>query len=124
VTRWRSWETLRPGMFVEIDFGKDEVVDTVRLECSRDQDKSRVKLEGQTTSGRWKLLAAAPEYVDLPSPLLGLRRAAAEEFKARGVRYILAWDSDYAATDLRTRTATWGITMLAERGGARLYRID
>ena len=47
VTRWRSWQELFPGMFMEVDFGRTEQVDSVRVECSHDQYKIRLRLEGQ-----------------------------------------------------------------------------
>jgi hypothetical protein len=32
-------------------------------------------------------------------------------------------DSDYGADDLRTKTAEWGITLVDQVNGARLYRL-
>ncbi len=123
VTRWRSWEDLYPGMFLEVDFGTAETVDSVRLECSHDQYKIRLKLEGLLPSGEWKSLGAEPEQSDTASPL-GLRRAAVEELKVRGVNFLLMYDFDFGSEDFRTRSAVWGITMLGGRNGARLYRFD
>ena len=31
VTRWRSWDRAKPGMFIEVDFGKPLLIDEVRL---------------------------------------------------------------------------------------------
>lgn len=122
-TRWRSWQSLFPGMFIEIDFGRAETADRVVLECSHDQYKIRLKLERQDESGQWIAIADEPEANDRAAPL-GLRRAAAEELKLRGIRYLLAYDFDFGAEDFRTKASLWGITFIAERNGARLYRID
>ena len=35
-TRWRSWEAAAPGMYVDVDFGRPEAVDEVRVEHSWD----------------------------------------------------------------------------------------
>jgi len=109
-------------MFVEVDFGKPQTVDAVLLECSHDQWKIRLKLEGQDAAGNWSTLAAEPEQRDGP-PLLGLRRAATEELKRRGFDYFLVYDNDFGAEDFRTRMGAWGIELAGEARGARLYRI-
>ena len=75
-------------------------VDSVLLECSHDQWKIRLRLEGQDASGRWHQLAAEPEAQDRP-PLMGLRRAATDELKLRGFDYILVYDSDFGAEDFQ-----------------------
>jgi hypothetical protein len=122
-TRWRSWQTLEPGMFVEVEFHRPQTLDRVVLECSRDQYRSRVRLEGKLPSGEWRRLDDEPDVAELPPPL-GLRRAAACELKRRNVRYVLIWDEDFGAEDFRKNAVLWGATFLAERNGARLYRLD
>ena len=88
VTRWRSWEAIRPGMFVEVDFGAAETVDAVFLDTVPDQYQARWRLEAQDPEGRWSVLSGAPETTALP-PKGGLKRAAMQEFKARGVGYLI-----------------------------------
>src|SRR5262249_52771225 len=34
VTRWSSWEPMRPDQFLQIDFGHPETADSVVLECA------------------------------------------------------------------------------------------
>ncbi len=121
-TRWRSWWTLFPGMFLEADFGKPEMADTVRLECALGQYEMRMKLEGRTEAGVWKTLAAQPQNVVVDDPP-GLRRAAVAAILARRVQWVLLNDSDYGAEDLKTKTSEWGITLVAARGPACLYRL-
>ncbi|MEN6533655.1 MAG: hypothetical protein ABFD89_08330 [Bryobacteraceae bacterium] len=123
VTRWRSWETLSPGMYMEVEFGKPVAVDCVRLDCSHDQYQARVRLDGQLESGEWKTLAAGPKATDVPEPF-GLRRAAVAELKLRGIHHLMLWDSDYSADEFRTNTGAWGMTLVGERAGARLYRFN
>lgn len=122
-TRWRSWETLEPGMFLEVEFPRPQLLDRVVLECSRDQYRTRLRLEGRLPSGQWRVLGDRPEVAELPPPI-GLRRAAAFELKRRGVRYVLIWDEDFGAEDFRKNAVLWGATFLGERNGARLYRLD
>ena len=122
VTRWSSAQTIEPGMSVEVDFGRAETVDGVLLECSHDQWKVRVRLEGQDASGQWRQLAAEPETQDRP-PIMGLRRAATGELKLRGIRYILMYDGDFGASDFRKKAALWNMEFAGEARDARLYRI-
>jgi hypothetical protein len=123
VTRWRSWQTLYPGMFVAVEFGSPQITDSVLLECGHGQYKIKLKLEGMDETGKWKTLAAAPETAEGPEPS-GLRRAAAEEIKARGIDYLLMYDDDYASEDLKKNFKLWGVTLLSAFKGTRLYRID
>jgi hypothetical protein len=123
VTRWRSWQTLYPGMYLGVEFGSPEVSDSVLLECAHDQYKVRMKLEGLDEMGKWKTLAEAPEESDTP-PQLGLRAAAARELKARGVDYLLIYDYDFGFEDFKIKSRLWGATLLGEHNGARLYRFD
>jgi hypothetical protein len=123
VTRWRSWQTLYPGMYLAVEFGAPQISDSTLLECSHDQYKIRLKLEGMDDTGKWKTLADAPEQSE-GVPMLGLRRAAAEEAKARGIDYLLIYDFDYGAADFMNNARSWGLTLLGEHNGARLYRLD
>jgi hypothetical protein len=123
VTRWKSWRAIFPGMYLEVDFGKPQAVDSVLLECSRDQFEVRVKLEGQDGAGKWIELASKPEEGEAP-PLPDLRRAAMQELKARGVGYLLYMDKDWGAKELRRDSVEWGITLVGTVDDSRLYRID
>jgi hypothetical protein len=123
VTRWRSWQTLYPGMSLGVEFGGPQVSDSVLLECGHDQYKIRLKLEGMDESGKWKTLAEKPEESDAQQQL-GLRGASVQELKARGVDYLLMYDFDFGAEDFKTKYRVWGATLIGEHNGARLYRFD
>ena len=107
VTRWRSWQALYPGMYVAVEFGNPEISDATLLECAHDQYGIRLKLEGMDEAGKWKTLAAAPQESDSP-PKLGMRRASIEEVKARGIDYLLMYDSDYGAKDFEEKRSIYG----------------
>lgn len=117
VTRWRSWQTLEPGMFIEVDFGREETVDSVVLEMTDDQGKVSLHLEmddGQRL---------APKEERIPPPPF-LRRYAIQELKARGIQYLLISDLDYGAADFIRNTRQWGVTLVAEIYARRIYRLD
>ncbi len=122
LTPWRSGEAIHPGMYVEVDFHKQEQADSVLIEASPDQSQIRLKLEGMDPNGRWTTLAAAPAISDAASPL-GLRMAAARELRRRGVDYLLLFDGEFGADDFQANQDLWGIRQAGEAQGARLYQL-
>jgi hypothetical protein len=121
-TFWLCGETLTPGQFVAVDFHGGETADSVVLEAAPNQWAARFKLEGQDAAGRWQLLAAAPTSGDAARPL-GLRRAVAEELRRRGIDYLLVFDTDNGADDLRLNADLWGMRAVGDDKGARLYQL-
>ena len=122
VTRWRSWRRMAPGMFLEIAFGGAEEIDGVVVECSDDQDAVRLAVEGTTDGKTWQRLAdGAGEARIAPPP--DLRRAAAEELRKHGLRYLLVRKSEYGAADYHGHAAEWGFRLVGESEDARLYRL-
>jgi hypothetical protein len=121
-TFWLCGETLKPGQFVAVDFHGERDADSVVLEAAPNQWAVRLKLEGQDAAGRWQLLAAAPTPFDAPRPL-GLRRAVADELKRRGIDYLLVFDTDNGADDLRLNADLWGMRAVGDYKGARLYQL-
>ena len=122
VTRWRTILHLFEGMFLEVDLTNSQVLDSVLLECSRDQPGIKLKLEGADASGHWKTLGESPEE-SLSPPLPGLRHLAAEEMKRRGIDYIVVFTADFYADDYQRNRLFWNMELAGESGGARLYRL-
>ena len=126
VTFWLCNEPLRPGQFVAVDFHGEQAADSVVLEAAPNQWAVRLKLEGRVDgdgdAGRWQLLSASATPGDAPRPL-GLRRAVAEELKRRGIDYLLVFDTDNGADDLRLNTDLWGMRAVGDYKGARLYQL-
>ncbi len=122
VTFWRSGEAIHPGMFVQVDFGGLREADQVVLEGPTDQYGIRLELEGETGDGKWQRLADRPVASD-GAPYLGFRRAAAEELKRRGIDYILCFQDEAWAEDVRRNRDLWGMQDVGAAGGATLYRL-
>lgn len=118
ITRWRSYEGAKPGMFMEVDFGQDEEVDEVLLESSRDQFQIRLRLE----DGNGRVLGGEPEDFEIPMPV-GLRRAAIDEILMKGYEYMVVYPSDFGYQDYRRNAEIWGIKEVAERNQLRLYQL-
>jgi hypothetical protein len=122
-TFWLCGDALHPGQFAQVNFGVPEAADAVTIETAPNQWGIRLKLEGQDVAGgQWKLLTPAPELSDAPRPL-GLRRAVAEELKRRGIDYVLFFEDDMGADDLRGNADLYGIRQAGEYKGARLYQL-
>jgi hypothetical protein len=121
-TFWICGDRLKPRQFLEVDFHGEETADAVVIETAPNQPGVRLRLEGLDDAGRWRLLSAAPQASDAARPL-GLRRAVAQELKRRGIDYLLVYDHDEGADDLRLNTEIWGVRLVGEDKGARLYQL-
>lgn len=123
VTRWRTWETAVAGNYVAIDFGSDQTVDDVKIESSPEYTNSQIRLETLDANGSWIPLGVGPRQTN-QTMRVDLRRAAAFELKARGVRYIVVNKEDANAEDLRLRPSAWGLALIGEAGYDQLYHLE
>ncbi len=123
-TRWRSWQPAEPGMYLQVDFGRMQNVDTVVVETSGDNAATKMEVNGLGGPDRsWVTLAANPEE-SLRQIRASLRQAATAELKARGIRYVLVADDDAGAADFRMYAHFWGMKRVGEWREARLYYIE
>jgi hypothetical protein len=123
VSRWRSWQVPRRGMYLEVDFGEPRSVDQVKLECPIGMEHIRIQLEGEDHARHWRVVSAEPHVQMLP-PVQGMRRAAIELLKKRGIHYMLVQPGDEGEDDFRANADLWGITRIGEVDEARLYRFE
>ena len=79
-------------------------------------------LEGEAASGEWTSIASAPLQSEEARPL-GLRRAVASELKRRGIDYLLLFDENAGADDVRRNTEQWGVRLVGEAKGVKLYQL-
>lgn len=123
VTRWRSWERIRAGMFVEAEFGGAFDADEVRLLMSEDQHGVRMRLEGKAPDGVWRELAGEPLRQGFPVPLT-LRRLAMQEVRRGGVAYLLVRESDPQWEDLSRNRRAWGIRETGAVDAYHLFQLE
>jgi hypothetical protein len=123
-TRWRTWETVKPGDFLDVDFGRDEVVDEARLDTSPDYYEIRIQVEAMDSNGKWVELARDPKAVLADHSKYSLRRAAIYEINARGIHYLLAGEDDFRADDIRDDPEAWGMTQVASGYGIKIYKLN
>ncbi|HXA05634.1 MAG TPA: hypothetical protein VNY30_12380 [Bryobacteraceae bacterium] len=121
VTRWDAWQETRSGAWVEADFGTKEVLNSVRLETKPDQTVVQWELQGETAPRKWSALRSTIQEAYLPA--MDVRRAAIEELKRNGIRYLLV-DMPFAAAEFRNHAREWGISPLGEFGKRTLYHVE
>jgi hypothetical protein len=122
VTRWRSWEGATPGMFIDVDFGKLVVIDEARLLTTPDAGRPQVDLRGMDASGEWCELSAQRSFSTVR--ITGdLRREAVQALVARGIHYLLVSPGTFGANDFHDHPSAWGIVLVGESGGTRLYSL-
>lgn len=113
-TRWRSWEAIHPGMWIDVAFGAPVQLDRVELHCSPDQPNIDVKLEGVD--------ATLTKLEDSPST--DLRRLATATVKQRGIDYLLITGGHWLTEDIDSHPEAWGLKKIADRGDASLFQIQ
>jgi hypothetical protein len=123
LTRWTAGESSREGMFLEVDFGRAEPVDSVVLRCTQDQDGIRLRLEGRPENGEWISVRDAPDRIEeAPLSRDSLRRGVAAEFNNARVDYLYIKNDAWGADDFRRNARSWGLELVGETAGGRLYR--
>ena len=123
VTRWRSWEDAAPGMFLEVDFGEPESIDQVHLISHPDALSNHIHVLGMDARGEWHHLEADP-LVEPARAMGDLREQAVHHLLARGIRYLLVTPGAFGANDFGENAAAWGIRLIGESEGARLYCLE
>ncbi|HLY19332.1 MAG TPA: hypothetical protein VKR61_19030, partial [Bryobacteraceae bacterium] len=122
-TCWRTWEPVRPGMYVEADFGRPQLVSGV-LMTSPGAPSHVFEFYGRQ-GGPWHLLTRRPTIAD--QPLGDVRLSATRAVLAAGYRYILAYDGrgghDALGSALAGHAADWGLEPTAQLGATVLFRI-
>ena len=120
-TRWRSGEVASPGMYLDVDFGREEFVDEVRLVVGGDSELTRLQLESMNPSETWEKIAENPAvmYQDVPK---NIRRMATYELHARGIHYLMIADRNEGAEDVAEDPESWGLKLLGHTEGERLYQ--
>jgi len=122
VTRWRAFERLRPGQYLEVDLGAPQAIDEIAIETSASQTDVDLHMDVLEGDGSWRSLADRATDVALPrSGFMG--KLATAEMKARGFDYIVIDDNEWGAAEILEGPAAWGLKEVGRAGPARLYKI-
>jgi hypothetical protein len=120
VTRWSSGEPLRPGMWLEIDFGKEESIDGVVVEYTNDQSAASMRLEFENKAGQWAELGGEPNVYRRRNPP-GLRAAAADVLRVNHIDWLLVQDNELIARDMARQPEQWRVRQVAREANWTLY---
>jgi hypothetical protein len=123
LTAWVSGERIRPGMYLEIDLGKEQVFDRITVQTPRRFLAPQMRVEACEPSGVCALLENSAANLEIPPPSR-LRRKAVQELKLAGITHLLVHEGDFGSEDFRDAWEHWGLSPVAESPGAVLYRID
>ena len=121
-SRWSSWQAMRPGMFVAIDFQKAETVDEIVCEVAPHQ-KAQVQVEVVSDNGQWMPVNATLERSTVAMPA-DLRREAVGSLKAHGITHLVLRETDLPTADIRNVPASWGLEEVGQVGPLRIYRVE
>ena len=121
VTRWKTWERARAGMYLQVEFGSFQTVSQVTVDTPEDSEGS-MRVEGMAAVGGWMPLADQPaEHRIHPGDL---RRGATAELKARGIGYLVVKARDVLAPDIASDPGRWGLELVGQALDTKVYRIE
>jgi hypothetical protein len=107
-------------MYLDADFGAEQMVDEVRLITSPEAG-IRVQLESMNPANVWEMVSDKPGLESAAVPP-GIRLMATSEMRARGIRNLLIYDANYGADDFAKDPEAWGLKLIARGEDTRLYR--
>jgi hypothetical protein len=123
-TRWRAWEPIRAGTYVEADFGGAQALTGAVMISPTALYPLPFEFYGRERDG-WHLLTTRP--VVTPRPPEDLRTAATRAIRGAGFRYILADNGNEGngllGAAMVAHEAEWGLEKVADLGPVVLLRI-
>jgi hypothetical protein len=123
-TRWRTWEPLRAGMYVEADFDRPRELSGAVVSSPTSYDALPFEFYGRA-GDRWHLLTGRP--VVTVRVLGDVRMDATRAIRGEGFHYILADNGKeglgVVGAAMAEHEAEWGIEKVAGIGTMVLFRI-
>jgi hypothetical protein len=123
-TRWRTWEPIRAGMYVEADLDQAQTLSGAVMTSTTAYDWLPLEFYGRERDG-WQLLAS--RRVAARRPPGDSRMVAARVVRGAGIRYILADNGNggngWLGAAMAGHAQEWGLEKAAELGPAVLFRI-
>jgi hypothetical protein len=124
-TRWRTWETVRAGMYLDLELGNPQRLTAAILVTHTPAFRVPLEIHGLDVKGQWHLLSNTPEA--LPRPPLDIRLEAARALKGAGFRYLLLPTGEGGNAPIGNilvgHEAEWGMERAGEAGRFYLFRV-
>jgi hypothetical protein len=125
LTRWRTWEPIRKGMYLEVDLDNPQRLTSAVLESHTPIHHLILEFYGQDLLGKWHSLTKFSDAVRRPPQDMRLEAAAA--LRRAGYRYVLAPTRSDAWAKLGRQLSAdapqWGMEQVAEAGNSVLLHI-
>jgi hypothetical protein len=123
-TRWRTWEPMRAGMYVEVDFDHTQVLDGLTLLSHTPVFGVPMECYGRLADGQWRALGLLQAK---ERPHQDLRYSAMEAVRKAGYGYILTpvgWQgAGPLGKTMAAHEAEWGLVTAARAGNVTLFRV-
>jgi hypothetical protein len=121
-TSWRSWQPVRPGMYLEVSLPPGNETGFVSFRTRPGDPLPPLTLDAQLPSGEWRTLSSSP-VLKTDIPVLDLRSQAMAELRRCGVTHVLIHDDEPLGPDFKTHQAEWNVRLAGEALPVRLYSI-
>jgi len=124
-TRWRTWEPIRAGMYVEVDFAAPQMLSGAVMMTPDPMLHLPFDFYGRE-AGKWRWLAHNP--IATPRSVGDVRMGATRAVRRAGYRYILTSSSKdegngQIGAAMAAHPADWGVEAVASLGPVVLFRI-
>jgi dolichyl-phosphate-mannose-protein mannosyltransferase len=119
-SRWRSWESMRPGMHIRARFPSPQWIDRVDVLANDFQWFSNLDIRILTEAGQWVCPVSARWQFDPP---VDHRKQAAQTLARQGIHYILISRTAAEEAKFRGDPAAWSLAEVVSTKDATLYRI-
>jgi hypothetical protein len=123
VTRWRSWEPVRPGMFIRLQLGKPALIDRIEVLNTDQQALDEVQVRILDDYAKWVAPSSSEQHDAAPEDL---RREATRQLRNAGVGYLLtiSGGGDWTDRFLLGKESEWSMSKVVVVGDRTLYKID
>ena len=124
-TRWRTWEIVRAGMYLDIEMGNPQRLTSAVLVTHTPVFRVKLEIYGLDVKGKWHLLSNTAEAI--PRPPQDLRLDATRALRAAGFRYLVAptgtGGNAAIGNVLLGHEAEWGLERAGEAGRFYLFHV-
>jgi hypothetical protein len=118
-TRWKSWESIGPGMSIGMRFDVPQSIDRVEVDSLDPQWDSQMNLRILTGAGQWLEFPVTWQM----NPPADARKAGTRELIREGIHFVVIPKNPRNSEVFKDPPA-WGLTELASSRDSTLYRID
>jgi hypothetical protein len=126
LTGWSTRAAQRPGYFWEVDFGRPETLEGLRIISFEARRPRGLEVLGKGSDGMWRKLGVADRIREHLA--VNLRGTAARTLKQFGMRFVLTKGAPegfgWVGLSLHESPNEWGVKELERYGEVYLFRIN